>query len=234
MNRSEFLEYLRLRLDVINSDVSPSYEDDELYPFLDRAYLMVIDQQAKQGNFHFLKGLLASNTVDSGSITSLSDDVYMKNNEDTYPLKVNLNSLTSFYIHTYSQTKVKRGDSISSTSSYQWFPNDPIQIENASNVLITPVNKPYFLYPKVLVDYNEQNLIIFPDNYMMFDPASNSVKINYLKLPEKFKNLSTPAIHESLHHDVADKAANLAKIPINAQEAAQEVQVDEQVKRSES
>lgn len=239
MTRQEILDYMRLRLDVINSNISPSYEDAELYPFLDRAYLMVMDQQFKLGELSLLKNLLAKSTIGNTYITELAEtDGYQPNNESQLPVKVDLSNLSDFYTHINSLTKLTRpSDSLLEINTGKWFANELIKTGGAENVLVSPVNRPYFIYPKVRIDYEGSFMIIYPDYYMSFDVSSDIVIINYLELPQKFENIgsdSEPAIHSSLHHNIADKAADLANIPIDSQKAAQEVQVEEQVKKSSS
>lgn len=237
MNKTEIIEYMRYRLDVIDSNISPSFEDAELYPFLDRAYLMVIDQQFKTGNLHLLKDLITNSVITGADITTLSNN-YQGNAENQYPIKVDLSSFADFYILTNSWTKLTRpSDVLLTITSDKWFPNELIENEDVNNILITPVNRPYFMYPKVMMDYSGDYLTVYPDYYMEFDESTNLskvVSIRYLKMPATFDTLTTPVVHTSLHYNIADKAADLVRSTINPERAAQEIQIDEQVKRSDS
>src|SRR6056297_987691 len=63
MNKSTILDYTRSRLYMMGSNAAPSFTDESLYPFLDRAQQIVIQQAINSDRLDLIADLI--NTLDS-------------------------------------------------------------------------------------------------------------------------------------------------------------------------
>lgn len=240
MNRGEFLDYIRNKLHTLDSGVGSSYEDVELYDFLDRAQLIVLNQQIAKGNTTYLDDLITTQTLLSEYTELVSSSKFLPNGESQFPIYFSLSDLTyTFYAYIGGTIALTRpNDTYLTISSHAVnFPLELLQETALDKFRISPVNRPYFYNPKVVINYRDQRVLIIPDYYMDFG-SSFSGSFTYIKTPTKFADMATdlivPDVNEALHFDIADKAADLAKTPLDAQVAYSEVKTDEEIKKSES
>lgn len=236
MNKTEILEYVRYKLDVINTNISPAYEDEELEPFLDKAQLLIIKNAIKDGNLDLIQKVLITKSFLATERTPMKDvDGMEPNNEEQMPFYISLADDLVDYIS--SSVKVTRpSDTVNKITTATWIKNEKIKQNAVRHYLTNHFNKPYFREPKAYSFNNNKNLVILPDYWTVFADTDNTFQLTYAKIPTSFSvlgDLDSPDLDIHTHYDIADKAAGLIQVPINAQKAATDMQVDDALEQSD-
>jgi len=246
MTRGECIKYMRYKLDVINSNISPSYEDSELYPFLDRATVLIIKDFIKSGNLEPIKDVIATELFSAASLSHANNSSgFVSNHESQFPVYADLSNLNggdnTFLDYIDGSILLYRPNDTVNQITFEnstWVKLDKKERIIANRYKTSNFNKPYFLNPVAYISDNTKHLVIIPDYWTQFDKlelASGSMlHLTYAKMPTKFEDIADddtePDLSPDLHYNIVDTASDFAKIPIDPQSAAAEVQVDNAVK----
>lgn len=230
MNKSQILDYTRSRLYMMGSNAAPSFTDESLYPFLDRAQQIVIQQSIRADRLDLIANLI--DTLNSSDFSEASTSGVLWKSGDS-----DISNEFFAFITGYVYISEEVGDDGVKT------PIEPVSIRYFDNVL-DQSSRMRFPKPKVFFGHEGEFITIVRDSYTIYATKdadgstitdSQKVEIKYVKNPTSFsdmENTGSPAISPQLHLDIVEKAAELTATVLNPQAAAQEIQNNNQAQQS--
>jgi len=226
MTKAELLDTIRNRLYLLGSQAAPSYTNDALYPFMDRAYHITIERAVIEDRVHLLSPIINSYKFK-----------YSNLKYDWIELCYKFSIPSDFFIYISGIVSISR-NSVGQTPDRKTVTLDEKSPKHITKFINTDENKLYFTNPKISIKNNRSEGVIVTDGFSRFDFTNDPDYLgyfDYVKYPEKFININmgdSPEILEPLHQDIAEKAAELAKKILDSGVAIQEVQADDLIKMS--
>ena len=201
MTVNEIKQRFLLLLDAAYSQAAPGFEDDEISEFLDKAQKDFVSQAVKSKIYDDIYQIveIANVTISPGYSQNL------------YSFEID-NLLSDFGYYVSSRVKITRTIPGITAS----FVNcELINVEDHTNFLVTPFNKPYFKYPKVFIvspQNQDSKLEVIVDAYTTVHKSIDNYELTYVKIPRKvdISNGSGFQINNNVHEVLIEVAVNYA------------------------
>jgi len=211
MIKADFITSVKNSLYLMGSNASPSFKDEYICQYLDKAYHSVINSIIESADLTYITNLIESKRLNITDYTG-------KQKNFTFDVG-KIFAIVSGYVYTKYNggTPIKR----------------PIEVY--SNIFIDTLldnsNYLYFSSPKFILNSRDNNISIIIDSYSEFTTYSCTgtaipISFKYIKMPTKFidmQNNDTPLISEIKHLEIADKAAELIANILSPQMAQFEI-----------
>jgi len=223
MNKSTILDYTRSRLYMMGSNAAPSFTDESLYPFLDRAQQIVIQQAINSDRLDLIADLI--NTLDSDDFEGAASSGIFWTSGD-YGISGDFFAFITGYI--YMRDRNNEEDVKT--------PIEPVSIKYF-DLIVDQSNRMRFPKPKVFFGHKGEFITIVKDSDTAFGVTDDSskVEIKYVKNPQLFSDIegtTSPAISPQLHLDIVEKAAELTDTVLNPDSAGRKIQNNNQTQRN--
>ena len=227
MNKSTILDYVRSRMYLMGSNAAPSFADETLYPFLDRAQQISITDAVKFDRLDLISELIvtAGSTEFDGAVI---DNNLWKSGSGT-----DIQSEFFMYITGSILMGISTGDG-RGIDSYEKVPLETVSIKYF-DIVLDKSNRMTFPKPKIFFGHNGEFISVLKDSVSSFGAgaltASDLVEIKYVKNPDLFSGMEgsqSPKISAQLHLDIVEKASELAMSSISPQRAGQQIQNNNQ------
>ena len=204
MTSAEIKEYFLAEYDAATSLSAPAWEDSEISSFCNIAQDSIVTELFKAGELGRIAELL--NTQQLG-LTAHPNII------NGYRFTLTDIDLSTYFYYVNSRTYVTARTN--PVISREWIPNELVDRVNVTKFEQTTFNKPWFKYPKILIDsvyehgLNELQYIVLIDGYT--SPVDNS-EITYIKKPIRIDITGgiTTNLNESLHQMVVQLAVEQA------------------------
>src|SRR6056297_2726834 len=80
MKKDTVLDYTRSRLYMMGSHAAPSFADEALYPFLDRAFQFVVQQAVSNDRLDLIADLIKTAASTEFVSADITDNIWVSNN----------------------------------------------------------------------------------------------------------------------------------------------------------
>jgi len=211
MTSQELYDNFLLQFDVNGSFAAAGFTEDEIYMFLTKAQLNVIDMIQQAGRNNELSELIISNRFTTVAMTPVFSDaknVRITNDEVKY-YKV-LTASASVY-------RAQNNNILESLSTYSIIPLKEIDISVVDKLLVSDFNKPIYEWINYF-PYNNKICIVH-DSYV---DKVFFINITYISLPEDITDTVTASLNDKFHKEIINEAVKLALISIADQRITQQ------------
>lgn len=213
MTEAEMVDAFRIHYDIANLD-GPEYEDNEIYPLLNNAQVIVVLDKLRKGELSHITNVIENETG------NLAAGLAFSNTRRFTP--------TEEYIGFISAKMKGTRTTFKATGSDVWMECELIHKSRSGKYLTNTLNVPILLKPKVYED-NDKTFIVIYDNYTA--PLTTAgFLLEYVRKPEDIASGVDCELNEIVHEDIVSLAVNLAKQVFNPQEAAIDAGVDKEIK----
>ena len=227
MKKDTVLDYTRSRLYMMGSHAAPSFADEALYPFLDRAFQFVVQQAVSNDRLDLIADLIKTAASTEFVSADITDNIWVSNN-------TSLNS--EFFIFITGHVLLDPPADWLGTSKIV-VPLEPMSIKHF-DLLLDQSNRMTFPKPKIFFGHKDEFITVMLDKTSVFNKSvgnSELVEIKYVTMPRLFSQMEgsdSLNVSDQLALDLIEKASELVSTVLQPSRAAQQVQNNNGIKNS--